>query len=185
MKKVIALLITVCFVVFLSAKEIGGIDIEKVKNYDNHKLVLNGAGIRSKFFFDLYVGSLYLTQYCIQGEKVANEDKPMAITLHIISSMITSKKMKNAIVEGFEKSTDGNFDSLKSNIDKFISFFSKKIQKGDIFEIVYLPNVGTKVIKNQKLVGIIKGLSFKQALFKIWIGKKPAQESLKKAMLTP
>jgi hypothetical protein len=43
--------------------------------------------------------------------------------------------------------------------------------------------VGTKIYKNSELKGTIPGLEFKKALFAIWLGSNPAQESLKNDML--
>ena len=44
-------------------------------------------------------------------------------------------------------------------------------------------NESTYLYKISEIRGEFSGLSFKQALFGIWLGDKPAQESLKKEML--
>ena len=107
----------------------------------------------------------------------------MAIRLHIVSGMITSKKMKNAVNEGFENSTKNNIIPIKKEIDEFISVFKDEINKGDIFDMVYVDSVGTKISKNGKLSKTIKGIKFKRSLFGIWLCDEPAQESLKEEML--
>jgi len=43
-----------------NAKEIEGINMPESLEVAKSKLILNGAGVRSKFFMDLYVGGLYL-----------------------------------------------------------------------------------------------------------------------------
>ena len=73
--------------------------------------------------------------------------------------------------------------SLKKEIEQFRGCFTDTIQKGDIFQMTYEPGVGTTVTKNGKLKGTIKGLPFKQAMFGIWLSKKPADKALKQAML--
>ncbi|MCF6173080.1 MAG: chalcone isomerase family protein [Campylobacteraceae bacterium] len=146
-------------------------------------LLLNGAGVRSKFFFDLYVGGLYLKKKNSDALNIINANEPMAITLHITSSLISSKKMMNATMEGFENSTKGNIKPIKTQIDKFVSVFKEKIKDGDIYKIIYAPNIGVQIYKNSKLSTTIKGLKFKKVLFGIWLCEKPAQESLKKEML--
>ena len=163
--------------------EIGGITMPDTLTAGNTSLTLNGAGIRTKFFLKLYVGGLYLQNKTTDAGKVLSEDKPMAIRLHIISSMITSEKMEDATREGFKKSLGNKLSSLSSEIEAFIDVFKAEIKDGDVFNMIYIPGTGTEIYKNDKLSKTIKGLPFKNALFGIWVGKKPAQDSLKEGMM--
>ena len=43
-----------------NAEEIGGINMPASLQAGQSTLMLNGAGVREKFFMDLYVGGLYL-----------------------------------------------------------------------------------------------------------------------------
>jgi hypothetical protein len=167
----------------INAKEIEGVNMPEYLEVAKSKLILNGAGVRSKFFMDLYVGGLYLQNKSNNQKEIIESDAPMAIRLHIISSLITSKKMEKATREGFENATKGNTGPIKSQIEEFISVFKEKIEKNDIFELVYLPGKGLEVYKNGEFKCRIEGPAFKQALFGIWLGDKPAQESLKEEML--
>ena len=166
-----------------NAEKIEGIDMPDSLEVGKSKLVLNGAGVRSKFFMDLYVGGLYLQNKSNNPQEIIEANQPMAIRLHIISSLITSKKMENATMEGFENATKGNIEPIKSEIERFISVFKENIEKNDIFDLLYLPGEGLEVYKNDELKSRIHGLAFKQALFGIWLSDKPAQKSLKEEML--
>ena len=163
--------------------EIGGITMPDTMKAGSIDLTLNGAGIRTKFFLKLYVGGLYLQNKTTDASKVLSEDKPMAIRLHIISSMITSEKMEDATREGFKNSLGSKMSSMTSEIEAFISIFKVEIKDGDVFNMFYIPGIGVEIYKNDKHSETIKGLAFKKALFGIWIGKKPAQDSLKEGML--
>jgi len=46
-----------------------------------------------------------------------------------------------------------------------------------------VPGKGVEIYKNGQMISTIQGLEFKKALFGIWLCNKPAQESLKEAML--
>ena len=166
-----------------NAEKIEGIDMPDSLEVGKSKLVLNGAGVRSKFFMDLYVGGLYLQNKSNNPQEIIEANQPMAIRLHIISSLITSKKMENATMEGFENATKGNIEPIKSEIERFISVFKENIEKNDIFDLLYIPGEGLEVYKNDELKSRIHGLAFKQALFGIWLSDKPAQKSLKEEML--
>lgn len=144
---------------------------------------LNGAGVRNKFFFDLYIAALYLPSQNSNAKEIINKDEKMGIKLIILSSMISSQKMKSATMEGFEKALDGNTETLKEEIETFMGVFKEKIQKNDIYDFVYTPEVGVDIYKNGTYQKTIKGLFFKQALFKIWLGENPVQKNLKTKML--
>lgn len=145
---------------------------------------LNGGGIRKKLFFKLYVGGLYLSERSSDAAAIINADKPMAVKLQITSSMISSDNMSEAILEGFEASTGGNTAPLRLDITEFVNTFKKEeIVEENVFDIVYVPGKGVESYKNGKLQGIIEGMDFKKALFGIWLGNKPADDDLKKAML--
>lgn len=167
----------------LGDKEIGGINMPETLKAGETTLKLNGAGIRTKFFMKLYVGGLYLQSSSKNSAEVLNADEPMAIRLHITSSMITSEKMENATREGFKNSLGKKSGTLKGEIEMFIDVFKEEIKVDDTFNMVYIPSVGVEIYKNDKLASTIKGLEFKKALFGIWIGEKPAQSSLKEEML--
>jgi len=184
MKKVIFLvLIVFLFLSNAEAAELAGVNVPDTIATEENKLVLNGAGIRKKFFMKMYVGALYLAKRNSSSEKVINADEPMAIRLHITSSMITSERMEDATREGFVNSTGENIDPITGEIEKFISVFKEKISENDVFELIYSPGKGVEVFKNSSSKVIIKGLEFKKALFGIWLCNKPAQKSLKNKML--
>lgn len=166
-----------------SALDIGGITLPDTLPVAGQELKLNGAGIREKWMFDLYVGGLYLQASSQDPKAVLAADESQAIRLHIISSKITSEKMIGATTEGFEKSLGGKTDALKPKIDEFIATFKEEIKVGDVFDLSYVKGEGVHVSKNGKAIKTIAGLDFKQALYGIWLSDNPAQDSLKSEML--
>ncbi|MDX1696179.1 MAG: chalcone isomerase family protein [Ketobacteraceae bacterium] len=183
MRKLSLFIATLVFSVAASATEVGGVELPEKISVENNELALNGAGIREKFFFDLYVGSLYLKEKQKDASAIISDDELMALRLNIISDMITSEKMTNATLEGFENATGGDMAPLQDQINEFLATFKEEIKKGDTFEMVYVPEEGVKIFKNNKHAKTISGLEFKKALFGIWFSDKPAQKSLKEGML--
>ena len=108
----------------------------------------------------------------------------MAIKLHILSGMMSRSKMAGALRDGFDKSTDGNTKSLDERIEKFISFINNEIEVGQVYDIVYEKGKGSVIYKDGVEKGYVTGLDFKEALFKIWLGDKPADKGLKNEMLS-
>lgn len=163
--------------------EVGGIELPENLNTDTQPLSLNGTGVRSKFFMDIYAAGLYLSESSNEASSIIAQDKPMALRLHITSGLLTSEKMENATREGFEKSTAGNTAPIQGTIDEFIDTFKDGIVENDIFDFVYAPAVGVNVFKNGMLKKTVKGLEFKQALFGIWLSEDAVSDDLKSGLL--
>jgi long-chain acyl-CoA synthetase len=49
--------------------------------------------------------------------------------------------------------------------------------------VLDLTSAGTKVSLNDKLLGNIEGGAFNRALLRVWLGNKPVDAPLKKALL--
>ena len=108
----------------------------------------------------------------------------MVIKMRVISGMVTRENMEEAIRAGFKKSTGGNTKSIDTKIDDLINKgFAGDIEKGDEFDLEYIPGKGTHLKKNGKTLVVIPGLEFKQALFGVWLCNEPADANLKKKML--
>ncbi|WP_286749224.1 chalcone isomerase family protein [Marinobacter sp. UBA2688] len=178
-----SLLLTAALTTPAAALTVEGVDVPDTYSAMDTELKLNGAGTRSKWFMDLYIGGLYVPETIDDGQAIINADEPQAITLHIISGMITSDKMKSATMEGFENSTGGDLAAIKDDVDAFLDVFSEEIKDGDVFDLVYLPGEGVRVLKNSEGRATIGDLEFKKALFGIWLSDEPAQEDLKEKML--
>ena len=72
--------------------EISGVTPAKSINISGESIQFNGAGLREKFFLDLYVGSLYLSNKTKDASTIINANETMAITLDIVSGLISSEK---------------------------------------------------------------------------------------------
>ncbi len=170
-------------VISVNALDIAGINLPEKLETESDTLILNGGGVRTKWGLKIYVGGLYLLKESHNAKEIIALDKPMAIKMHMISGLVTSERMSSSTREGFKKSAKNITDSLQQTIDKFITVFSDKINKGDVFDLIYIPNEGTKVYKNGKYLSTTLGLKFKQALFGIWFCNEPAHKKLKERML--
>ena len=60
----------------------------------------------------------------------------------------------------------------------------QKLATGDHFSVDYIPGTGTRVLVNGKPTGdVIKEPEFYNVFLKIWLGKSPADDQLKDALL--
>ena len=170
------------FSIFLTSPSFGAVAPDQI-NYQGSTITKNGQGTRIIFFMKVYEGSLYLESKSSNAEEIVNMNDPMAIRIDVTSAMVTADAMKKALSEGLEKSTSNNTDPISNEIDQLSSSFNSDVSTGDFYEFIYLPEKGTHVLKNSKLVELIKGVEFKKAFFGIFLSDNPIQKNLKKAML--
>lgn len=184
MKSLFLLLTIVAASFTYGQTKIGGSVMPNVMKVGDEYLKMNGGGIRTKMFMNLYIGVLYLQEKSSDANAIINGDKPMAVKIKIISGMVDNENFEEAIREGFNKSTKNNIAPIKDRMEKMIKEgFAEDIQTSDVYDLVYQPATGCTLIKNNKAVVTVKGLDFKKALFGIWLGAQPAQEDLKLRML--
>ncbi len=147
------------------------------------KLVLNGSGIRKKFFFSIYACGLYLPQPEKDAKKVIAADEPKAVIMHMIHSKVSREKIIKAWDDGFFKNSQEKLDQLKERIAVFDAIFNRDLLAGDRLIMSYVPGRGTIVKFNDEIHKPIPGKDFNDALLAIWLGDNPADDDLKEAML--
>lgn len=171
----------------ISAQEkikVSGVKFKDSIQLGDANLRLNGVGLRTKFFIDLYIAALYLQETSHDAAAIINADQMMLIQIHVISNLITSESLSQGTAEGFSKSTNNHTKPIQKQIDEFLDAFKEPVTIGDIFEFVYQPGIGITILKNRKVAKrIASRLAFKRALFGIWLSDKPAQHALKTSML--
>lgn len=166
----------------VSAKEVAGIEVAETLQANDITLTLNGAGLREKWVFDVYVGGLYLQSPNNNADEIINADEAMAVQLEMLRD-VDGKDMADAIFDGFDAALQGDTSALNSKIDVFLKVFGSEAAKGNVYTMVYSPEDGVNISINGKYHNTVTGMEFKKALFAIWLGDKPAQDSLKNGML--
>lgn len=155
-------------------------------SYEDSELILNGSGIRKKYFMDVYVCGLYLPEKNKNADEIIHSDGPLAVRLHIISKLITRDNMERVVREGFVRSTDGKTANIQSQIDELMANFQKTpVNVGDTYDMWYIPGKGLQGYKNEKPWGpiIVCGPEYRSALIGIWLSDDPIDPDLKTKML--
>ena len=130
---------------------VSGVSLPDKLGFGGNLRYLNGAGYREKYFMRIYVAGLYTKEKSSNAKAIIDADKPMSIRLQIISAMLTNETMVRYIREGFYRSTNGNIDPIKVEIDLICEVFSSEPSKvGDVYDIHYTPGIGITCSKNGK-----------------------------------
>lgn len=162
------------------AGELAGVTLPDTVQAGGQTLVLNGMGLREKYFIDVYVGGLYLPAKSSSPDQIINLDAPKRVVMHFIYSKVTKAQMMETLQEGVDKYPQ--YASLKPQMDEFANRMTDVV-KGDEVVIDYQPGSGTSVIVRGKNMGTTPGVDFMKLVFSIYVGSNPANEKLKQGML--
>jgi hypothetical protein len=185
MKKILGAACVGCLWTFATAAELSGVFVEdRITAVDGQSLVLNGMGLREKFWVDVYVGSLYLPNKSDDVAAILSRPGPWRIQLDFVYKEVSSEKLLEAWREGFEKNQSvETMNRLRDRIEQFYGFFDTAVVAKEQYAFDYVPGQGVLVTRNQNELGLIPGEDFKNALLEIWLGNYPADKKLKKGML--
>ena len=165
------------------ALDIAGVHLDDKATLGGTELVLNGAGVRKKLIFKVYVGSLYLPGKASSTQAVLAQ-APRRIQMNMLRSL-TADQLVDALVDGLkDNTTQAERTAIKSQTDALVSIMKafKEVSEGSVVSLDFDDGV-TRVVLDGKERGEIGGDAFSRALTDIWLGEHPVQSDLKKAML--
>lgn len=163
------------------AGTLAGVTVPDTATVGGQALVLNGMGLREKFFFDIYVGSLYLPTKTTSSTTAITEDTAKRITMSFIYGKVTKDQVNEAFDEALANQAD-KAAALKDRFEKLKGWMGD-ILSGESMQYDYVPGTGTTVTVKGVVKGTIEGKDFMEALWSVYIGPKPATAALKAGML--
>lgn len=168
----------------LQAAEVAGIRVEEKLRVGNNELVLNGAGLRSRFFIKVYVGALYVAEKTASPAAIVDSAAPRRISLRMLREL-DAEALVSALDEGLRNNLSaGELAELKPQADQLAGIMKGigKAKESDTVAIDFSAE-GVSVSQNGEGRGKVAGPAFARALLKVWLGDKPVDASLKKALL--
>lgn len=155
---------------------------EKAEAGGGQALVLNGLGLRTKFFIKVYVGGLYLAAREHDAGRTLAADAARRMELHFLYS-VKAEQMCDAWNEGLADNTPKAPPEVQQGFKTLCSWM-EAIPKGHALNLTYIPGQGTAVEVNGKAKGTLPGKPTADAILSTWIGPKPGPgEDFKKAVL--
>lgn len=185
MKTRIILLLLMLSVSSVQAREVAGVLIAETATVAGvaDQLQLNGAAIRSKLFFKIYIAALYATETSTNPESLLNSTSARRMVMHMLYDEVEKEKLTKGWTEGFDKNLGAaDYIAMKPRMMRFNDMFST-LHKNDVVLIDYIPDVGTRVTIRGEEKGVIEGADFFRAVLSVWIGKEPATEDMKEGLL--
>ena len=163
--------------------KVKGVEVPETARVGGQQLALNGTGIRTKFFFDIYVGALYLPQRTQDAAKAIAMDGPKRITMDILYKKITQDQMKEAWEEGFRDNlSDERLATVRPGLSQLEAAFPD-LKRGDHVTLDLIPGTGLRIAFNGEEKTVIAGDELQTGVLKVWLGEEPADDDLKAGML--
>jgi hypothetical protein len=167
----------------VGAAEVAGVRIDDRTSVSGAELALKGAGLRKRLFFDVYAMGLYVADR--KADPIA-QGGAKRVAIHMLRD-VDADTFAKALVDGMRPNHDeATMKSLEPRITQLNAIMAgiKQAKKGMVIALDWAPGAGTRVTIDGKAAGeAIEGEDFYRALLRIWLGEKPVQDDLKKALL--
>ncbi len=187
-KQLLAALVLACTALGVNAAtvEVAGIKFEDTVKLGGTDLRLNGAGIRYKAIFKVYAAGLYIKEKKSTTADILALTGPKRVSLHFLRD-VSSEDFGRGFMDGLKNNTE------RAERSKFIGQYQRfgdmfatvaELKKGDTIHVDWVPGSGTTLVLNGKrIIEPDPDPAFYNALLRIWLGEKPVDTSLRKAML--
>ena len=161
------------------AKAVEGVELPETVKAEGKDLKLNGAGVRSKFWMGVYVAALYTESVSKDPNELVSSDQVKQVQLSMLMDL-SKKQVGEAVKDGFEKNSKAELPKLQERLDKFMGQL-RDFKKGEKMVVTYVPGKGT-LLSGAGENFVIEGKDFADALFSVWLGRYPVDDSLKKKL---
>jgi hypothetical protein len=168
-----------------SAAEVAGVKLDDKTQVESRELVLNGAGLRKRLFFNVYVIGLYLPEKKSDAAAIVALAGPKRAAIHMLRD-VGADTFSEALVEGLRANTaETEYKALEPRVQELTAIMAevKEAKRGMVIALDWTGS-GTQILVDGKPAGRpIAGEDFYRALLRIWLGDKPVQDDLKKSLL--
>ncbi len=163
------------------AVEVAGVNLAPQVEIAGQNLQLNGYGIRKKFFFKIYIGSLYTTRKAASTEAVLATGGPKLIRMDFLYGKVEKEKIIDAFAEGLTKNAPPVATSPAAKA--FLGWFRNDFVRGDQVDLQVFPDGTVTASQNGKALGSLNDPALGQGILLIYLGNEPADDDMKKGLL--
>jgi hypothetical protein len=162
------------------AASLAGVSLPDTATVGGQSLVLNGLGLREKFYFDIYVGGLYLPAKTTSASEAIDQDVAKRLVMHFVYKEVTAAQLVEAYEEGTSKNPAATAQA--ENLTKLHGWMDA-VHPGDEVVFDYVPGTGTTVTVKGTAKGTIPGADFMKVLWSVYLGPNPPTSNLKSGMM--
>ena len=183
MIRALMIVVWMAFALPAGALEIQGVNLADKARVGGRDLVLNGAGTRTKVVFKVYVGSLYVPQAARDTAGVLSQ-APRRIRMDLLRNL-SADQLSDALLDGLrDNNSEAELAAVSGETAQMVAAMKGfgDVRKGSVVTLDFVDGA-TRIMLDDKLESTIPGEAFNRALTRVWLGDKPVQADLKRAML--
>lgn len=166
--------------------EIEGVKLEPSAQVAGAALQLNGAGLRTRAFFKVYVAALYVPKKSTDAQALLSQKGPRRVVITMLRN-VDAETFVGALNDGLrDNHTEAQLAAIKPQVDALNATFKSigEAKKGDVIHFEFSPDAGTRISVNGQAKGSnMAGDEFFTAVLRVWLGEKPSDGGLKKGLL--
>ena len=174
-----------CTVSAALALEMNGVQVPDTTKVGTADLVLNGAGVRTRAIFKVYVGALYLPEKKTAAADVIAQKGAKRVAMHLLRDL-SAEQVAGALDSMGDNLGEAERERLKPQIAELKATMEAvgEAREKSVITIDFVPGSGTRIALNGVQKGkTIAGDELYGALLRIWVGDKPVDRDLKSGML--
>jgi hypothetical protein len=165
-----------------TSRTVNGVVLPENISVAGKTLVLNGAAVRKKAIFKVYVAALYVAAKSQSADAILAEDEPRRMVMHFVRG-VGKGKVCDAWTDGLKDNSPNASEDVKKEFADLCTLMAD-VKDGDEMSYTYIPGTGTLVVIAGQEKGTVGGREFSEALLRCWIGPKPGPgEGFKKDLL--
>lgn len=167
------------------AAEVEGVKIDDKTRVANAELALNGAGLRKRVFFKVYAMGLYVAQKSTSAAALIDQPGPKRVAIRMLRD-VSADAFNEALAEGIRANhSEAEAKALEPRLKELGAIIGGvgEAKKGMAINLDWTGSQTQVLIQDKPAGKPIAGEDFYRALLRIWLGDKPAQDDLKRALL--
>ena len=167
-------------------REVEGFRFDSTLRLHGEDLVLNGVGVRKRFFLPIYVAGLYVPRRSEDAEVLLAQRGPRRMSMRFVRE-VEADLFMNSLLDGMRRNYGAaQLDSWRVQIDTLSTVIRTMVmaRRGDHVSWDYSPLDGARVMQNSlPRVPAVQGEDFYNAVLRVWLGAQPADVELKRGLL--
>lgn len=169
----------------VAVQEVKGVKLPESHQVAGQTLYLNGAGVRVKLFFDVYVAGLYLPRKEQTAVDALAASAPKTVQIVMLRD-VSGDDLADATEKGFKANNAADeLARYQPKLSEVLALMRSlgQVKQGTSITIDFLTSGVRISINGQRKGDIAAPEAFGNALLKNWLGAKPVDVDLKKALL--
>jgi len=168
------------------AREVEGFRFEATLRLGGADLVLNGVGVRRRFFLPVYVGALYVPQRSSDPETLLAQRGPRRMSMRFVRD-VEAELFMNSLDLGMRRHySPQQLEVWREQWQALTGVIANIVvaRRADHVTWDYTPHAGARVMQNSvAITPTMSGEDFYNAVLRVWLGPHPADAELKRGLL--